>query len=159
MAATAERSVVVFDLGGVLIEWNPRYLYRRLFAGDEAGMEAFLAEVCTEEWNERQDLRGGGRAYRAPSRQRRSHPRLVRSLRRHDAWRHQGSRLHPVRAQAEQCLTFHRLLDRYSVEARSADFIDDNPANAKAATSLGIHGIHFSEPARLRGELASLGLL
>lgn len=46
---------VVFDLGGVLIDWNPRYLYRKLFAGDEAGMERFLAEVCSQDWNECQD--------------------------------------------------------------------------------------------------------
>ena len=49
------RSVVVFDLGGVLLQWDPRHLYRKLFAGDEAAMEHFLANVCTEEWNERQD--------------------------------------------------------------------------------------------------------
>jgi 2-haloacid dehalogenase len=42
---------VIFDLGGVLIDWNPRYLYRGMFAGDEAGMERFLAEVCSPEWN------------------------------------------------------------------------------------------------------------
>lgn len=48
-------AAVVFDLGGVLIDWNPRYLYRKLFAGDEAGMEAFLAEVTTAEWNAQQD--------------------------------------------------------------------------------------------------------
>ncbi len=45
---------VVFDIGGVLIDWNPRYLYRRLF-NDEVAMEKFLAEVCNTEWNERQD--------------------------------------------------------------------------------------------------------
>ena len=28
--------MVIFDLGGVLIEWDPRHLYRKLFAGDEA---------------------------------------------------------------------------------------------------------------------------
>jgi 2-haloacid dehalogenase len=49
------RRVVVFDLGGVLLQWNPRFLYRKLFAGDDVAMERFLAEVCTEEWNERQD--------------------------------------------------------------------------------------------------------
>ena len=49
------RRVVVFDLGGVLIDWNPRYLYRKLFHGDEDAMETFLSEVCTVEWNERQD--------------------------------------------------------------------------------------------------------
>jgi 2-haloacid dehalogenase len=40
---------VVFDLGGVLIDWNPRYLYRTLF-DDEEEMEAFLRDVCTPEW-------------------------------------------------------------------------------------------------------------
>ena len=32
----AARDIVVFDLGGVLIDWDPRHLYRKLFAGDEA---------------------------------------------------------------------------------------------------------------------------
>jgi len=47
-------STVIFDLGGVLIDWNPRYLYRRLIA-DEEQMERFLATICTQEWNEQQD--------------------------------------------------------------------------------------------------------
>jgi 2-haloacid dehalogenase len=46
---------VVFDLGGVLIDWDPRYLYRSLFH-DERQMETFLSTVATPEWNERQDL-------------------------------------------------------------------------------------------------------
>lgn len=46
---------VVFDLGGVLIDWNPRHLYRKLFGGDDAAMERFLAEVCTGDWNLCQD--------------------------------------------------------------------------------------------------------
>ena len=41
---------VVFDLGGVLIDWNPRHLYRKLFE-DEAKMERFLSEVCSPVWN------------------------------------------------------------------------------------------------------------
>ena len=53
--ATAGRDRVVFDLGGVLIDWDPRHLYRKLFAGDEAAMEHFLANVCTHEWNRSQD--------------------------------------------------------------------------------------------------------
>jgi 2-haloacid dehalogenase len=48
-------TAVVFDLGGVLIDWDPRYLYRTLFEGDEEGMEAFLSEVVTQEWNGHQD--------------------------------------------------------------------------------------------------------
>jgi 2-haloacid dehalogenase len=46
---------LVFDLGGVLIDWNPRHLYRQLFGRDVDGMERFLAEVCTQAWNEKQD--------------------------------------------------------------------------------------------------------
>jgi 2-haloacid dehalogenase len=56
------RSTVIFDLGGVLIRWDPRNLYRKLFPWDEAAMEEFLATVCTTDWNERQDA---GRTFAA----------------------------------------------------------------------------------------------
>jgi 2-haloacid dehalogenase len=46
----AAADAVVFDLGGVLIDWNPRHLYRKLFE-DEAKMERFLSEVCSPVWN------------------------------------------------------------------------------------------------------------
>ena len=45
---------VVFDLGGVLIDWNPRHLYRKLFE-DAGEMEEFLATVCNSAWNLCQD--------------------------------------------------------------------------------------------------------
>ena len=45
---------VVFDLGGVLVDWNPRYLYRKVF-DDETQMESFLTEVATLEWHLEQD--------------------------------------------------------------------------------------------------------
>ena len=45
---------VVFDLGGVLIDWNPRHLYRKLF-DDDGAMEDFLATVCTPAWNDEID--------------------------------------------------------------------------------------------------------
>ena len=48
------RDIVVFDFGGVLFDWNPRYLYRKLFEREE-DMEAFLREVTTDEWNAKQD--------------------------------------------------------------------------------------------------------
>ena len=54
--ATGRARAIVFDLGGVLLDWNPRYLYRQLFDGDEAAMERFLAEVCTMEWHHANDL-------------------------------------------------------------------------------------------------------
>jgi len=49
--------VAVFDLGGVLIDWNPRYLYRKLIADPEE-MERFLATVTTTPWHNLQDAGG-----------------------------------------------------------------------------------------------------
>jgi 2-haloacid dehalogenase len=45
---------IIFDLGGVLIDWNPRYLYRKLLP-NEAEIEQFLTEVCPYSWNLYQD--------------------------------------------------------------------------------------------------------
>lgn len=44
----------MFDIGGVLLEWDPRHVYREVF-DDEAEMERFLAEVCSREWHEDND--------------------------------------------------------------------------------------------------------
>jgi 2-haloacid dehalogenase len=49
-AAPSRPTAVVFDLGGVLIDWNPRHLYRRLIP-DEAELERFLRDVVSPEWN------------------------------------------------------------------------------------------------------------
>jgi 2-haloacid dehalogenase len=49
------RPAIVWDLGGVLIDWNPRYLYAKLFPADSPAMERFLGEICTSEWNLEQD--------------------------------------------------------------------------------------------------------
>jgi len=40
---------VVFDLGGVLIDWDPRHLYRKMF-DDEGEMDRFLAGICNIDW-------------------------------------------------------------------------------------------------------------
>lgn len=45
---------IIFDFGGVLVDWNPRHLYRSYF-GNETDMEYFLHTVCTDEWNIEQD--------------------------------------------------------------------------------------------------------
>ncbi len=57
MKERAAVDAVVFDLGGVLIDWNPRHLYRKLF-DDEVEMERFLTEVCSPDWNRRLDAGG-----------------------------------------------------------------------------------------------------
>jgi 2-haloacid dehalogenase len=49
-------SAVVFDIGGVLLDWDPRHFYRKLFGGDETAMEQFLTRVCSPQWHAAQDL-------------------------------------------------------------------------------------------------------
>lgn len=46
---------VIFDLGGVLIDWNPEYVYLDVFDGDKKKMQWFFDEICTFDWNENQD--------------------------------------------------------------------------------------------------------
>ena len=46
---------IIFDLGGVLVDWNPAYLYLKIFNGDEVKTEWFLNNVCTPLWNMEQD--------------------------------------------------------------------------------------------------------
>ena len=45
---------IIFDLGGVLIDWNPKYLYRKVFDTEEQ-IDWFLNNICTMEWNAEQD--------------------------------------------------------------------------------------------------------
>jgi len=205
-AAPRRRSVVVFDVGGVLLQWDPRHLYRKLFAGDDAAMEHFLGNVCTEEWNERQDA---GRTFAdaaaelLPAHADKAH--LIHAFgRRFDEMipgaiketvdilrelKRAGVPLYAVTNWSAETFPsaqnrfdflaefdgivvsgeegvikpdpriFRILLDRYDIPAHAAVFIDDNPANAEAATNLGIHGIHFRSPQQLRRELVDLGLL
>lgn len=51
-------NTIIFDFGGVLVDWNPRYVYRDHFQNDEK-MEWFLENICTDDWNIQQD---GGRS-------------------------------------------------------------------------------------------------
>jgi len=56
---TARKSVqkvnyIIFDLGGVLVDWDPEYLYKKLFT-DQKEMRHFLSHICTPDWNEQQD--------------------------------------------------------------------------------------------------------
>lgn len=47
-------TTIIFDLGGVLIDWNPRYVYRTIFDSEEK-IDWFFENICTNEWNENQD--------------------------------------------------------------------------------------------------------
>lgn len=46
---------IIFDFGGVLIDWNPLHLYNRYFLGDEAKARWFIDNICTMEWNVQMD--------------------------------------------------------------------------------------------------------
>ena len=47
-------NTIIFDLGGVLIDWNPLYVYRNIFDSEDK-IDWFLTNICTPDWNERQD--------------------------------------------------------------------------------------------------------
>jgi len=49
------KKTIVFDLGGVLIDWNPRHLYEKIFS-DLDELEYFLKEVCSMDWNSQMDV-------------------------------------------------------------------------------------------------------
>ena len=54
MDRRAAVDTVVFDFGGVLIDWDPRYVYRTVFSTSDE-MERFLDSVCTPDWNLQMD--------------------------------------------------------------------------------------------------------
>lgn len=45
---------IIFDLGGVLLDWNPRYLFSEIFS-EETEMDYFLREICSPSWNAKMD--------------------------------------------------------------------------------------------------------
>jgi 2-haloacid dehalogenase len=48
-------NTIIFDLGGVLIDWNPEYVYLEVFNHDREKMNWFFEHICTHDWNENQD--------------------------------------------------------------------------------------------------------
>ncbi|HEY4905647.1 MAG TPA: HAD family phosphatase [Candidatus Sulfotelmatobacter sp.] len=202
----ADRLVAVFDLGGVLIDWNPRHLYRKLFHGDEAAMEHFLANVCTPSWNLQQDA---GRSFAdACASLKLLHPGQAALI---DAWfeRYEEMLAGPIAGTVDLLAElrtrgvplfalsnwsaetfpialkrfdflqwfrgillsgevrllkpdpeiFRLCLETFSIDPARAVYIDDLGPNVEAATALGMHGIRFTDPAALRAELATLGLV
>ena len=118
---------IVFDFGGVLIDWNPRYFFRSYFHDDER-MEYFLAHVCNQEWNEKQDE--GRSIAEAVSEAKALHPEFAeaidcyyghfpdclggaieRNVVRLRAYKQQGYRLYGLTNWAAE--TFHYALERF----------------------------------------------
>ena len=197
-------TTVIFDFGGVLIDWNPRYLYRQLF-DDAAEMEAFLAVVCTPEWNGQQDAgRPAAEAIAERTALFPQHAALIEAyftrfsemmsgphdgtvaildeLRRRgvplygltnwsaDTFPHATARFDflgwfdgiVVSGQEgmkkPDARIFHLLLKRHGIEPADGVFIDDSRENVAAAAAVGLHTLHFTDPAALRADLRQLGL-
>lgn len=195
---------VVFDVGGVLVDWDPRHLYRKLLP-DEAAVERFLAEVCTTAWNAEQDLgRPWAEAVASLSERFPDQAALIAAY--HRRWgemvagaidgtvavlaelREAGVPLYALTnfstetfAQARARFGFldwfqgivvsgqerlikpdpriyQVLLERYRLTPQTTVYLDDAPVNVAAARALGMTGLRFTDPHRLRADLAELGL-
>jgi 2-haloacid dehalogenase len=113
------RSIAVFDLGGVLIDWNPRFLYRKLFDGDEIAMEHFLANICTPSWNSQQDAgRSFAEGCAVLKRQHPDHAELI------EAWfeRHEEMLAGPISGTVEILAELHsRGVPLYALSNWSAE--------------------------------------
>ena len=70
-------NTIIFDLGGVLIDWNPEYLYKQIFA-NEKDMRFFLDNICTKKWNENQDA--GYPIKQATSNLIKKHPKYISEI-------------------------------------------------------------------------------
>jgi 2-haloacid dehalogenase len=199
-------SAVVFDLGGVLIDWDPRHLYRSMFGDDEAAMEQFLAGVTTAEWNTRQDAgRSWAEAVEELAREFPEHRERIAAF--HERWietlggpieptvellaelRAAGVPLYAltnwsaetfplarplfpflewfdgivvsgdVRMVKPDPRIFAHLLETHGLRPEATVFIDDTPANVRAAQAAGMIALQFTDAGSLRTRLVELGLL
>ena len=200
-------TAAVFDLGGVLIDWDPRYLYRKVFGPDEAAMERFLATVCTAEWNAEQDRgRPFSEAIAELATDAPEHRANIEAY--FDRWgemlgeqipgtesvlielRSAGIRLYglsnwsaetfPIAVDRFPCLSmfegivvsgsegvakpdpaiFEILCERYGLDPAACLFVDDAPANVRAAMETGFaHAIDFTSAAELRSRLLEIDVL
>ncbi len=197
---------VVFDLGGVLIDWDPRYLYRGLFKDDEVGMEAFLRDVVSPAWNAELDagrdwpdaiaelvgrhpeLRDLVEAYESRWPEMLGGPivatvEVLSELRQAGvplyALTNWSARTYPIARERFGFLGWFRdvvvsgevgivkpdprifgiLVERNGLTPAATLFVDDNEPNVEAAAALGFIARRFVGAARLRRDLAELGLL
>ncbi len=199
-------NTIIFDLGGVLIDWNPNYVFDQIFDSEER-KQYFFENICTSDWNEQQDagrsLQEGTemlvaqhpeweheiRAYYGRWREMLGGPiqdtvDILKQIKEADSHRlyaltNWSAETFPIAQELYDFLNWFEgivvsgvektrkpfagfyqiLLDRYRVDPAKAIFIDDNFRNVKAASSLGIHGIHFQSPTQLKKELKDSNIL
>ena len=200
----AKINTIIFDLGGVLIDWQPAYVFLKEFRGNQEKMDEFLNTICAWEWNLNQDA--GYPLDKATQERIALFPKYERLIKMYyGRWEEMLGLAHKdtlailefLKTQGEYRLLaltnwshetfpialekfpwlawfegivvsgeeglrkpdpeiYNRLLDRYSVQAQSAVFIDDNSDNIKAAKALGFNTVHFKNAATLAQELSTL---
>jgi 2-haloacid dehalogenase len=196
---------VIFDLGGVLIGWDPLQLYRTLLTSDEE-IQRFFDEARIFEWNS--ELDAGGSFDAAVTELSAEFPHYAHLI---EAWHlrweetitgaiegtvdilaelrddadtsvyaltNWSAEKFPIAksmfdflgwfegvvVSGEEGMTkpdfriYQTLLDRYDVSPATAVFIDDSKHNVEAANALGMTGVQFYDPARLRADLKRVGL-
>jgi len=196
---------VVFDLGNVLVRWNPRLLYEQLIP-DAEELERFFDTVITHDWIRDQDA---GRTFadgiallagRFPHYEEEIRAfwerweemvpgpieetvEILAELRNRRTplyaltnWSHETFPIArprfpffdwfegivvsgEVRLVKPDARIYRHLLDTHGLQAEECVFIDDSPANVAGAAALGITGLHFQSPERLRADLIRLKLL
>lgn len=196
---------VVFDIGGVLIDWNPHYLFRQLIA-DEAERDYFLTHICSHTWNLLQDAgRPFAEGVAELSARYPDYAGLIAAY--HERWedmlggtiadsvallndlKARGTpiyaitnfnqetfarcrQLHPflddfagivvsgeVKLLKPDPAIYLRLLRDHGLNAADCVFIDDVEINVHGAERVGMHAIHYRDPAQLRQALTRLDLL
>lgn len=184
---------IVFDFGGVLLDWNPRYAYRTVF-DNEKEMEYFLTKICSPEWNAEHDR---GRPFAEGVKLLQSkHPEYCEAIALYyDRWedmlkgeiaggvdllrkmKAEGYGIYGLTNWSAETIgiayrkydffklfdgivvsgeeklikpdkrIYEVLLNRYSLSAGECLFLDDSPANIKAAKECGFKAILFDNDA------------
>ena len=169
---------IVFDFGGVLLDWNPRYFYRDYFR-DEKEMEYFLENICNGEWNIKQDA---GRPFAEGIRELVSrYPQYEEAIVKAEGYGVYGltnwsAEKFPIARSRFACLglfdgivvsgeekvakpdpkIYEILLERYRLKAENCIFMDDNAANVAAAEALGFNAILFDDIDNVTSSMAAL---
>ncbi len=197
---------VIFDLGGVLIHWDPMIVYRQIFPTEEKA-KWFLENICTYEWNLQHDA--GQKLQVGMERLSQEYPEWKEEIfAYYGRWEEMlggifdgtveilkecidnpglqvvaltnwSAETFPIAKERFDFLhwfegivvsgeekvrkpdpkIYEIILERYNIKPESSVFIDDSLPNIEQAKQMGIKGIHFKSPEKLREELTLLGVL
>ena len=197
---------IIFDLGGVLIDWNPEYVFLDVFNNDRVKMKWFFDNICTSDWNENQDA--GYPLAQATEDKVALFPEYEKEIRMfYGCWEDMlgdaitgtvnilkklvdsksykvvaltnwSAETFPIALERFDFLHWFEnilvsgeektrkpfediyllTLNRFNILPEHAVFIDDNLRNIEAANSLGINGVHFESPEKLKQQLKTFNI-